>query len=89
MTLVRMEADGTGRVLSRYGYDANGLFLQRDTDGDGIIKDTDLSEPVLEADGKPITERLFDGGFFNTDTRKNQPGLHPRTGDDGRSHVRY
>jgi hypothetical protein len=67
--IIRMEDGGTGRVLARYGYDKEGLYRQRDTDGDGVIKDTDPVEPILDADGKRITEQFFDGGFTNTDTR--------------------
>ena len=70
MAVARMEDSGIGRVLERYGYDTNGLFVQRDQHGDGVIKDDDPIEPVLGADGKRITQRFFDGGFFNTDTRK-------------------
>jgi len=69
MVIARMEADGTGRALVRYGFDTDGMYAQRDTDGDGIIKDTDPSTPVLEADGKRLTTHIFDG-LFNTDTRR-------------------
>ena len=70
MTIARMEDAGVGRVLARYGYNNEGFFLQRDPDGDGVIRDDDPIEPVLDADGKRITERFFDSGFFNMDTRK-------------------
>lgn len=70
LALARMETGGVGRVLARYGYDKDGLFLQRDADADGVIKDTDPIEPIVGADGKRITVRLFDGGFANMDTRR-------------------
>ena len=68
MAIARMEDTGIGRLLARYGYNTDGLFLQRDPDGDGVIADEDPIEPILDANGKPITERFFDG-FFNMDTQ--------------------
>ena len=69
MVIARMEPEGVGRALVRYGFDKDGMYAQRDTDGDGIIKDADPIEPVLEADGKRIAAHIFDG-LFNTDTRR-------------------
>ncbi len=57
------------RALVRYGFTPDGMFAQRDTTGNGIIKETDPSTPVLEADGKRITTHIFDG-LFNTDTHR-------------------
>ncbi|MEI6519634.1 MAG: right-handed parallel beta-helix repeat-containing protein [bacterium] len=69
LVIAGMEPSGLGRALVRYGCDNNGMYAQRDTDGDGIIKDTDHIDPVLENDGKRIQGNIFNM-MFNTDTRR-------------------
>jgi len=61
LVVMGMEADGTARPLVRYGYAKTGLFRQCDTNGDGKIEDPDTAVPVLDKDGKPITQRLLEG----------------------------
>jgi hypothetical protein len=61
MVVARLDADGTVRALAAYGYNDKGLFEQRDANGDGNIDDAEPTTPVLDKDGKPIAERLFEG----------------------------
>jgi nitrous oxidase accessory protein NosD len=75
--VVRMEADGTGRVMRRYGWDKEGLFVQRDADGDGVIAAADPQEPVLGTDGKRLADRFMDRGFWNIDFRADGMIVHP------------
>ncbi|MGA2620149.1 MAG: right-handed parallel beta-helix repeat-containing protein [Thermoguttaceae bacterium] len=60
MVVCRLDADGTVRALVAYGYNDKGLFEQRDAHGSGNIDDAAPTTPVLDKNGKPITERLFE-----------------------------
>ncbi len=73
LVVVRMENDGTARPVIRYGYDSKGLFAQRDANHDGKLDNADPTTPVLDRDGKPITEPLLEGRAMS--------GVDPR--DDG------
>jgi len=91
MSIVRLEDDGTARILCRYSFGKEGLFIQRDPDGDGVIQDADPTEPVIGSDGKPFAVNIFDRSFWNVDYRPDgslaiprRPGLMiiPMTGLD-------
>jgi hypothetical protein len=69
LVLARMEADGLGRVLVRYGFDKDGMFAQR-ADEQGVIADTAAKDPILDADGKRITANFLQGALNNTDTTR-------------------
>jgi DNA-binding beta-propeller fold protein YncE len=75
--VVRMEADGTGRYLCRYGWDKEGLVLQRDLNGDGVIAKDDPSEPVNGPDGKRFKENFLNRGFNNIEVRADGSIVHP------------
>ena len=98
MSIVRMEDDGTARVLCRYGFGKEGLVIQRDPDGDGVIGDAEPSEPVIGSDGKPFSVNIFDRSFWNVDYRPDgslviprRPGLLiiPMTGLDPKGVPQY
>ncbi len=78
-----MRPDGVAQMLVQYGYDHDGLSMQR-ASGDGVIKDSDPAAPVIGPDGKRITFSIFDN-LGNTDTRKDG-SLALETGD-GLFHV--
>jgi DNA-binding beta-propeller fold protein YncE len=98
LAIVRMEDDGTGRVLTRYGWDKDGLYRQRDPDADGFIRDEDPVEPVTGPDGKRYVDRFMNRGFWNIDFRADgsivqpdRPGVRivPMTGLDAAGVPQY
>ena len=79
LAVVRMEEDGTGRVLARYGWEQEGMYLQRDPDGDGVINLDDPKEPVFGPDGMRYTDNFqADRGFNNIDFRADGSIVHPK-----------
>ena len=77
-SLARMDlAQGQVRTAVRYGWDVDGLYLQRDIDGDGIIEPNDVKEPVLDKNGERFKDRFIDRGFNNLDFRPDGAIVHP------------
>ena len=77
-SIVHMDIEsGEGRLLLRYSWDAEGLYLQRDLNGDNLIDEGDAKEPVNGPGGTRVTERLIDRGFANIDFRPDGSIVHP------------